>query len=204
LRYIAREGIQRDGATRSTPYDAVSNTADTNEFQARGAKDRHQFRFIVAPEDAVELSDLRAFTRSLLDRVASDLGTPLEWVAVDHWDTDNPHTHVVLRGRDGSGRDLVIAGEYIAAGIRMRASELATSWLGPRTDAEIHASLDREVEAARWTSLDRQIKARLYDGRLPIDPAGDFRDDSTARTRLIGRLAYLKSLGLAESDPAGR
>lgn len=203
LRYIAREGIERDGATPSTPYDAVSNTVDINGFQARGAKDRHHFRFIIAPEDAVELSDLRAFTRGLMDRVARDLATPLDWVAVDHWDTDNPHTHVVLRGRDGSGKDLVIAGDYIAAGIRMRASELATSWLGPRTDAEIHASLDREVEAERWTSLDREIKACLHEGRLPVDPAGDLREGAGARARLVGRLAYLESLGLAESDTAG-
>ena len=45
--------------------------------------------------------------------MTTDLETRLDWVAVDHWDTDNPHTHIVLRGHAGNGRgkdqDLVIA-----------------------------------------------------------------------------------------------
>ena len=82
----------------------------------------------------------------------ADLGTQLEWVAVDHWDTDNPHTHVVLRGKNETGRDLVIARDYIGHGMRHRASELATVWLGPRTELEIRAGMQREVEPG---TLDR-------------------------------------------------
>jgi len=33
-----------------------------------------------------------------------------EWVAVSQWDSDNPHTHVILRGKMRDGRDLVIPG----------------------------------------------------------------------------------------------
>lgn len=42
--------------------------------------DRHQFRFIVSPEDAGQLEDLREYTRQLMDRVESDLATRLDWV----------------------------------------------------------------------------------------------------------------------------
>ena len=80
----------------------------------------------MAPEDAVELEDLRDFTRHLIGQMERDLGTRLEWVAVDHWDTDNPHTHVVLRGKDQTGENLVIGREYISRGMRIRAGELAT------------------------------------------------------------------------------
>src|SRR3546814_4348438 len=69
----------------------------------------------------------------------ADLGTPLDWVAVDHWNTDNPHTHLIVRGRDDTGKDLIIAGDYIAHGFRHRAAELATEWLGPRTELEIRS-----------------------------------------------------------------
>jgi len=83
LRYIARDGVQRDGEL-ANPYGAHADRVDLRDFQTRGAHDRHQFRFIVAPEDATELSDLRTFTRHLMARMETDLGTRLDWVAVDH------------------------------------------------------------------------------------------------------------------------
>src|SRR3546814_17603246 len=99
----------------------------------------------------------------------ADLGTPLDWVAVDHWNTDNPHTHLIVRGRDDTGKDLIIAGDYIAHGFRHRAAELATEWLGPRTELEIQQTLQREVEQERWTSLDRTLKRALGgDGRVHV------------------------------------
>lgn len=99
----------------------------------RSQGDRHQFRFIVSPEDAREIGDLKDYTRALMARMSVDLQTRLDWVAVDHWDTDNPHTHIVLRGRADNGQDLVIAPEYMGHGMRVRAGEIATEWLGPRT-----------------------------------------------------------------------
>ena len=144
LRYIERDGVTRDGQ-RGQAYGSETDTADLKAFEERGKGDRHQFRFIVSVEDAGELEDLRGYTREFMQRMATDLETRLDWVAVDHWDTDNPHTHIVLRGRAGEGRvkgqDLVIAPDYMAHGMRMRASELATEWLGPRTELEIRQSL---------------------------------------------------------------
>lgn len=96
-----------------------------------------------------------------MGRMEADLGTGLDWVAVNHWNTDNPHTHIVVRGRDDTGKDLIIAGDYIADGFRYRAAELATEWLGPRTELEIQQTLQREVEQERWTSLDRTLKREI-------------------------------------------
>jgi len=136
LRYIEREGVDRQGGAGHA-YGPATDTADTAAFEERGREDRHQFRFIVSPEDAEQLDDLRTYTRHLMARMEADLGTRLEWVAVDHWNTDNPHTHVVLRGKDDTGKDLIISRDYIAEGMRRRASELATEWLGPRTEMEM-------------------------------------------------------------------
>src|SRR5450759_3643404 len=97
-----------------------------------------------------------------------DLGTRLDWVAVDHWDTEHPHTHLVLRGADEEGRDLIIAREYIARGLRLRAAELATEWLGERTEREISAALNREVTQERWTSLDREIQGFAREGVVDL------------------------------------
>jgi len=43
-------------------------------------------------------------TRELMADAERDLGTRLDWVAVDHWNTDNPHVHVLIRGRGDDGK----------------------------------------------------------------------------------------------------
>ena len=129
LRYLERDGVTRDGE-RGKAYSAFENEADGKAFVERGREDRHQFRFIVAPEDATEMADLRGLTRDLMRQMELDLATRLDWIAVDHHNTGQPHTHIIVRGVLDDGRILNIAGDYIAHGIRHRASELVTRELG--------------------------------------------------------------------------
>ncbi|EQA4096916.1 DUF3363 domain-containing protein [Enterobacter hormaechei] len=197
LRYIERDGAGRDGEP-GRAYGPQTDHADLDAFKERCQDDRHHFRFIVSPEDGAELDDLRTYTRHLMNRMEADLGTRLDWVAVDHWNTDNPHTHLIVRGRDDTGRDLVIAGDYIAHGFRHRAAELATEWLGPRTELEIQQTWQREVKQERWTSLDRTLQREVgEDDRVRIER---FNEPTLQRQRLllIGRLQRLQRLGLAD------
>jgi type IV secretory pathway VirD2 relaxase len=203
LRYIARDGVTRDGQPAQA-YGARTDAADLKEFEAVGRDDRHQFRFIVSAEDAVQLEDLRGFTRDLMKHMQADLGSRLDWVAVDHWDTDNPHTHVVLRGKDETGRDLVIARDYIAHGMRRRASELATEWLGSRTEMDIRASMQREVEQERWTGLDQALQAHSRDGVIDLRTEAADVPARYPRSLLIGRLQRLAAMGVAEEREPGR
>jgi type IV secretory pathway VirD2 relaxase len=198
LRYIERDGVSREGDPGKA-YGPLTDQADLNAFEERGRDDRHQFRFIVSPEDAEQLDDLRTYTRHLMSRMEADLGTRLDWVAVDHWNTDNPHTHIVLRGKDDTGKDLVIARDYIAEGMRNRASELATEWLGPRTELEIQQSLQREVQQERWTHLDRTLERAHRAGELRLKALAYHPQ----RQLLIGRLQYLQQLGLAHEVRPG-
>ncbi|HFH2979946.1 relaxase/mobilization nuclease domain-containing protein [Pseudomonas aeruginosa] len=202
LRYIERDGAGRDGEP-GRAYGPQTNEADLDAFKERAADDRHHFRFVISPEDGAELDDLRTYTRHLVSRMEADLGTRLDWVAVDHWNTDNPHTHLIVRGRDDTGKDLVIAGDYIAHGFRHRAAELATEWLGPRTELEIQQTLQREVEQERWTSLDRTLQREAgEDGRVQIER---FNEPRLQRQRLllIDRLQRLQRLGLADETQPG-
>ncbi|ANC43274.1 TPA: relaxase/mobilization nuclease and DUF3363 domain-containing protein [Pseudomonas aeruginosa] len=202
LRYIERDGAGRDGEP-GRAYGPQTDEADLDAFKERAADNRHHFRFIVSPEDGAELDDLRTYTRHLVNRMEADLGTRLDWVAVDHWNTDNPHTHLIVRGRDDAGKDLIIAGDYIAHGFRHRAAELATEWLGPRTELEIQQILGREVEQERWTSLDRTLQREAgEDGRMQIER---FNEPRLQRQRLllIGRLQRLQRLGLADETQPG-
>jgi len=180
-------------------FDAASDTADSNGFAERCENDRHHFRFTVSPEEATKMADLRAFTRELMIDAERDLGTKLDWIAVDHWNTDNPHIHVLLRGRADDGKDLVISRDYISHGFRQRASERVTLELGPRSEQEIRSGLEREVDAERWTSLDRSLRdiADVGAGVVDLRPGG-VSGDSTFRRLLLGRAAKLERLGLAE------
>ncbi len=202
LRYVERDGAGRDGEP-GRAYGPLADEADLDAFKERCADDRHHFRFIVSPEDGAELDDLRTYTRHLVNRMEADLGTRLNWVAVDHWNTDNPHTHLIVRGRDDTGKDLIIAGDYIAHGFRHRAAELATEWLGPRTELAIQQTLGREVEQERWTSLDRTLQREAGDdGRVQVER---LNEPSLQRQRvlLIGRLQRLQRLGLADEVQPG-
>ena len=197
MAYLKRDGVTRDGAG-ARMFDATSDAADEQSFAERTADDRHHFRFIISPEDAAELADLRIFTRELMQDVERDLGTRLDWVAVDHWNTDNPHVHVLIRGRADDGQDLVISRDYISRGFRDRAAERVTVELGPRSEHEIRTALEKEVEAERWTSLDRALRDVADDGGGVVDlrPGGD--DDPEMRRLMLGRAAKLERLGLAE------
>jgi type IV secretory pathway VirD2 relaxase len=194
LRYIERDGVTRDGE-RGQAYSHETDTADLKSFEERGKGDRHQFRFIVSVEDAGELEDLRDYTREFMRRMATDLETRLDWVAVDHWDTDNPHMHIVLRGRATNGQDLVIAPDYMAHGMRTRASELATEWLGPRSELEIRQGLLREVDHERLTSLDRALLRHATQDRVDLTRQPN---DRPRQTLLRARLQRLEAMELAE------
>jgi type IV secretory pathway VirD2 relaxase len=135
-------------------------------------------------------------------RMEADLGTRLDWVAVDHWNTDNPHTHVVLRGKDDTGKDLIISHDYIAEGMRHRAAELATEWLGARTELEIQRVIQREVDQERWTGLDRTLQRVAEDGLVRPETLAEPRLQRQ-RQVLIGRLQRLQRMGLASEQQPG-
>ncbi len=198
IAYLRREGVTRDGAG-ARMFDATSDDADTKAFAERCEEDRHHFRFAVSPEDASRMADLRAFTRELMADGERDLGAKLEWVAVDHWNTDNPHIHVLVRGRADDARDLVISRDYISQGFRGRGAERVTLELRPRYEHEIRVELEKEVDAERWTSLDRSLRDISHEGAGVADlrpcSAGE---DPELRRLMIDRAARLERPGLAE------
>lgn len=196
IAYLERDGVTKDGR-EAFMFDARSDAVDGHAFANRCEEDRHHFRFIVSPEDAGEMEDLRGFTRELLTDMARDLGTDLDWVAVDHWNTDNPHIHILVRGVADDGENLVIDRGYISEGLRRRAEERVTLELGPRSERDIRTALEREVEAERWTSLDQRLERMAEEdaGLIDLHPGSDHEPE--LRRLLLGRSAKLEQLGLA-------
>jgi hypothetical protein len=129
-----------------------------------------------------------------------DLDTRLTWVAINHHNTDNPHSHVVIRGRKADGTDLVIPREYLSSGMRKRASEVATELLGERTVEQVREARRMEVTAERFTSLDRIIERHAVNGRIDLAPSQRIGYGSEDRTLVLGRLQFLETLGLARKN----
>ncbi|PKP79811.1 MAG: conjugal transfer protein TraI [Alphaproteobacteria bacterium HGW-Alphaproteobacteria-18] len=200
LGYIQRDGVERDGSGGEL-YTREGLEPKAEEFLRRCDGDRHQFRIIVSAEDGAKLGDLKETTRALMAQMESDLGTRLDWLAVDHHNTGHPHTHIVIRGKDEGGRDLVIAPDYIRQGLATRAQDIVTERLGPRRDLEIAQARQREVTQERFTGLDRGILADTSETGIRITRGRDSRERFNAALRRA-RLRHLEGLGLAV--PAGR
>ncbi|WP_336810141.1 relaxase/mobilization nuclease domain-containing protein [Bosea sp. MMO-172] len=204
LNYLRREGVTRAenevghaaSLEKARLLGPGTEDADPKAFADRCKDDRHHFRFIVSPDDALEMSDLRSFTRELVSQMEKDLGSRLDWIAVDHWNTGHPHVHLIVRGVRDDGEDLVISRDYIKEGMRDRACDLITQELGPRTDLDIRRDLSAQVEAERWTRLDRQLVRDGRDGVIDMAPAPDRQPDEY-HAQKVGRLRKLEGFGLA-------
>ena len=192
LRYIQRDGVTREGEAGAL-YSPDSDVADGKAFLERCDGDRRQFRFIVSAEDADQYPDLKPFVRRLMTQMEQDLGTKLDWVAVDHFNTGHPHTHIVVRGVNDRGENLLIAREYISHGSRQRAIEIVNLDLGPRTDLEIEERLRRDTGAERLTAIDRRLIRDMDTARLVSASDGDPFQQSLR----VGRLQKLGRMGLA-------
>src|SRR3546814_14045681 len=75
---------------------------------------------------------------------------------------------------------------------------------GPRTDNEIRHNLERQIEAERWTNLDRQLARDSYrTGVVDLAPRPDQQPDEFHAMK-VGRLRKLETLGLADQVGPGQ
>ena len=207
LRYIRGRGEGAEGH-ESVVFNGEGQVSQEEAFNFadRVDGDRHHFRFIISPEGGERL-DLKAYTQELVAGMEKDLGTRLDWVAGDHHDTDDPHVHLMIRGKDELGGDLVINREYISFGMRAQAMEVATRHLGPRLAEEIERSQQRELTADRLTAHDLRLAADAASHANGFVSPLRGRNGSLAaegeQVRSLARLQHLESLGLAHERAAG-
>lgn len=140
--------------------------------------DRHYFRILVAPEDGGRL-DMRAYTREFMAELERELGTQLEWMATVHEKPDaahaaNRHVHVVIRGIDDRGADLVMGREFIRHELRRIAADVATRHLGQMSQRELDALRARQDAraAAGGGNYDLGYRRRGLDGEGTGGPGG--------------------------------
>ena len=207
--YLTRDSASADGEPgrfydgRSADASIAGAEAGQRLRQSQWENDRHHFRLIISPERGDLIQEqpggMSRFVHELMSRMEKDLGTKLQWIAIDHHNTDEPHAHVIVRGKRDNGKDLVIPRQYIKHGMRRAAQEIATRWLGPRTAEQVNEAIAKEIVAERFTPLDAAIERRLdaeRHVRLPKDPQ--------SRRHMAGRLQHLQRYGLAEKDDRGQ
>ena len=176
--YLTRE--EAGGSVRFAFYDRASDTVDARSITASWSEDPRHFRMIVSAEDGAALGDLRPFIREVMAGLEAKLGTRLEWLAVDHHDTDNPHTHVLIRGRRPDGQELFIPSRLISSGIREQAQEIVTRVLGPRLDVDLVQERFADISRMAVTPLDRELAASRSRRGPDADATGSHRPAGAA------------------------
>ena len=166
VKYLVRNEVGLDG-NQAKFFDSESDNVDDKKFATSIAQDRHYFRFIVSPEDAAQV-DLINHARDLVKKMEQDLGLKLNWLGVVHKNTDNPHLHLVIKGTENNGKDLIIKPDYITHGIRFRSSDLLTLELGPRSELSIIKARKRALLQDRAIAIDYKIAklAREHNGKF--------------------------------------
>lgn len=197
-KYLSRPGAQQEiakGLGFDVTRDGVEIPATVRAWEKR---DELMWRFIVSPEDADRLN-LRDHVRELVGQMEKDLGTKLEWVAIDHHNTDDAHVHLLVRGIRDDGRPLKIERDYLRSGVRMRSQEIATRELGPRLEPEMLQARERVVRREQWTEIDRALQRKTdanrvvsYEQFLPRSEAARIRAEQE-----LDRLQFLSGIGLA-------
>lgn len=180
-------------------YDAENDRVDGAAcVEAWARSDKRHFRLILSAEAGDRLHDLPSYAREVMSRAEAALGTKLQWVAVDHWDTAHPHTHLIIRGRRANGQDLVIPRDILKHGLRHIARDVATEWLGPRTLADDRLALAREICRHAPTRLDRLLAAQLPEsGVIRMARIAAPNGDRSMTRALKDRARELQRMGLA-------
>ena len=204
-RYIARESASdRSGGFNQTE-ESVEIATRLEGWQC--ADDERLWKLIVSPEFGDRV-DLKQLTRDLMAEVQTDLGMPLEWLAVAHLNTEHPHVHVALRGVGTEGQQVRLSRDFIREGIRHIAEDYCTRQLGFRTEFDASEARRLEIHQHRYTSLDRLIQREAEAGDPTNSPFFTITRDpspagigpgSLSERHTAERLMFLSSVGLAES-----
>lgn len=162
--YLSHDGKGRDG--HEAPLYGPGSQ-DPRQFTQRHQQDQHRFAIILSfPEHGGV--DRTGFVTQYLRRMEKDLGTSLDWLAANHYDTEHPHTHIVVRGVTDTEEPLYMRKSYFTHGIRERAAELLTQLTGrvpaQRVAQEQQRTLETERSLARSMA---QLDGRILGGSDP-------------------------------------
>jgi TonB-dependent Receptor Plug Domain len=181
-------------ATQEGTLNARSNFTFASTVDLRGLGADATLTLVngrrLAPSGVGNFVDISAIPLSAVERIEV-----LADGASAAYGSDNPHTHIVLRGNHVDGRDLILPKEFVQHGFRNAARDAATARLGERTRSDEREALEREAITHGPTRLDYVIANQL-DQRRQIrlakleapNRSPDMTDALKARSRELMRL----------------
>jgi hypothetical protein len=151
VRYAGHEGPDKDG-NEQEPVIGFSETSDAVDGHAAVAawkNDPRYFHMIVSPQNGDRIADMKPMVRAGMEQIQRDWGCRVEWQAYQHdrdADGQGRHVHIIMRGVDRDGGELLIAPSYLRDALIYRWSEQVTKELGPRSEREIRDGLERSAQ----------------------------------------------------------
>ncbi|MDP8213243.1 MAG: DUF3363 domain-containing protein [Candidatus Zapsychrus exili] len=200
-RYLMREEARKDelGVIKEFGFDVDSDKIEINKVLAswQQAGDAKLHKVIVSPEKG-DVINLKEHTRNLMETIQKDNKIDFDWKAVVHRNTDHPHVHIVIRGVDKQGIELVLSNNYKKKMARQRSCEIITQTIGYRQKKDILESRQKALYKVHVTEIDKDINRRIdkYNQlQVNYDEKNIFR--YTKELQLAQRLDFLAKRGLA-------
>ena len=178
---------------------AINIKSKVNDFESAP----YIFNIIISPEDGEKL-ELKEFTRDFISVVEKDLKAKIDWVAGNHYDTNDPHVHVLIKGMDGNGNPLLMKRDYISNGLRSRASQVVNKKLGLKSYEEVVDSLNLKVSSTKKCEIDTIIAQHKVEGCLDLAKISSEDLNELPHSLFARRLEFLETKGLAHKTDEHR
>ncbi|MDR2941747.1 MAG: DUF3363 domain-containing protein [Treponema sp.] len=181
--YLVREGKGLDGG-KPELYGT-----DIDEY--RDNMVGKNFRIFLSPQsDRIDLANL---AERFIKKLEQQTGYTLYWQAANHYNTAHPHAHLLINGKDKDGKEVDIPRDVVKTFMREYARDICTAQIGYRTPAEIEIDKEKQLEAPRFTHLDKTINELCGNGNR-VNLKGIIGDRE--RVRILTRLENLRKIGL--------
>ncbi len=188
LDYIQKEGKAENGEKLEL-YGS-----DTEEFYKKNMDDM-SWRIILSPES--NKVDLNTFTKEFVKRLENLTGFKFTWIAANHYDTDNHHTHLLINGKDKNGKTVkFLPPDIVKKCMRDYARDICTNLIGEQTQEQKINRISNQIHKSYFTSIDRTIENYMNNNEM--------KDDSFSSNKnaifIQRRLQFLIDLELIEYD----
>lgn len=201
LNYVGRNTVDEEKKSPQL-YSSSDNAVDIKDKINEFIKAPHMFNIIISPEDGEKL-ELKEFTREFINSIEMDLRTKLDWVAGNHFDTNEPHVHLLIKGLDDSGQKLLMKRDYISRGLRVRAAQVINKKLGLRDRDEVIHALKLEVSKPKKCVIDEIITKSTQNNAFDINKLDSESRQDIPLNVLLSRLEFLSSKELANKTEDG-
>lgn len=219
--YISREEAAREPVPeyaeekKEKPiyfYDSFGHENKmTNEQAVSKLGDNSTYNFILSPEDKnIDLNELtKTFMQYLLPNFKKKVGSNYEsavpdfWVASNHYNTDNPHVHIIISRAEKNGNAELFLSKHLKSSVlSQKLGAIMTSMIGMRTWQEETEIRKMKTERLELSYSDKLIAQKCINDNdkgyiLTSENLSKYR--KTEKDYVRRRLRFLSSLNLAEN-----